>query len=506
MNLRPYQTEAFDATVVGFQESAKQLVVIPTGGGKTVLFAHLAQHYQPQRTLVLAHREELLTQAADKIQKATGLVAEIEKAEQRASMTAPVVVASVQTMLSRKERWPEDHFGLIVVDEAHHVLADSYMQVLGRFDKHAKVLGVTATPDRGDRKNLGQYFERVAYEVTLSRLIRDGYLSPIKVKTLPVKVSLADVAKRGGDYSPEDVDAAIEPFLEAIAAEMAQEVWCRKTIVFLPLVKTSQRMAGLLRKHGLEADCISGYDTDRKEKLAWFDEAEAGSVLCNSMLLTEGFDQPDVDCIVNLRPTAIRSLYAQIVGRGTRLHPGKTECLLLDFLWQSSRLSLVSPARLFTGNDQDAKQIETEIEAAAEEQEELDLLDLCESVEKQRMQKVIEAVRKNKHRPPGTYDAVEMCMALGAQDLMDFEPMNSRESRPATARQLQVLQASGFDPESIKCFGHASAILDRMAVRRIEGLATPKQVRLLERFGHPRPSMETFEGASQWLSKRLSKK
>ena len=158
MGLRGYQVEAFNAITNGFGEFQKQLAVKPTGSGKTILFAKLAEHYQPRRTLVLAHREELISQAVDKIRKATGLVADVEMGSSRASLDAPVVVASVQTLMreNRRERFPRDHFGLVVVDEAHHVLANSYLSVMNHYDEYAFVLGVSATPDRGDKKNLGR--------------------------------------------------------------------------------------------------------------------------------------------------------------------------------------------------------------------------------------------------------------------------------------------------------------------------------------------------------------
>ena len=506
MPLRQYQLEAKDQTIVGFQESSKQLVVIPTGGGKTILFAHLAQHYQPGRTLILAHREELLTQAVEKIQAATGLWAEVEKAERRASYDAPVVVASVQTLARRADRWAKDHFNLVVVDEAHHCLAESYLNVLSHFDGHAKVLGVTATPDRGDKKNLGKYFERVAYEVTLNRLIKDGFLSPIVVKMLPVKIDLNSVKTVAGDYAADDLAREIEPWLERVALEMGHECWDRKSIVFLPLVKTAQRMTEILNRHGIEARSVSGYDDNRAETLEWFKKAGPGSALCNSMLLTEGFDQPDVDCIVNLRPTKVRALYAQMVGRGTRLAKDKTNCLLLDFLWQSEKLSLVSAANLFTTNTETVKDVEARIFEAVEMTGggEMDVMACCDEVESQRFRKVKEALSKNKKRPPGTHDAIEMCMSIGAGDLMQYEPMSDREMLPATDKQLATLEKLGFDPNSITCRGHAAAILDRLTVRRMEGMATPKQVRLMERFGHPGAGMVTFEQAKEWLDIELS--
>jgi superfamily II DNA or RNA helicase len=507
INLRPYQTEAKDQTIVGFETCDKGLVVIPTGGGKTILFAHLAEHYQPGRTLILAHREELLTQAVDKIQRATGLWSEVEKAERKASFDAPVVVASVQTLARRADRWPEDHFDLIVVDEAHHVLADSYLNVLSRFDSHAKVLGVTATPDRGDKKNLGKYFERVFYEVTLTKLIKDGYLSPLTMKMLPIKIDMTGVKKVGGDLAADEVAERIEPWLERVADEIAAEAWDRKTILFLPLVKTAERMRDILNRRGIASQSVSGYDTDREQRLGWFANAKPGSVLCNSMLLTEGFDQPDVDCIVNLRPTQVRSLYAQMVGRGTRLHPGKKDCLLLDFLWQSEKMSLVTAARLFSQNAETIATVEKQMFEAAEMAGgggEVDIMEACESVEEQRMKKVVQALKDNRKRPPGTYDVVQMCLSLGSPDLVEYEPMSPREARPATTNQLACLEKAGFDPGSVRCFGHASAILDRLAVRRLEGLATPKQVRLMERFGHPDAANVTFAEARRWIDVEMS--
>lgn len=506
MPLRQYQTEAKDQTIVGFNEVRKGLVVLPTGGGKTILFAHLAKHYQPGRSLILAHREELLTQAVEKIQNATGLWAEVEKAERRASYDAPVVVASIQTLARRADRWPKDHFDLVVVDEAHHALAESYLNVLSHFDGHAKVLGVTATPDRGDKKNLGKYFERVFYEVTLGRLIKDGFLSPLVVKMLPVKIDLNEVHKVAGDFAVDDLGRAIEPWLERVAVEMGHECWDRKSIIFLPLVKTAQRMAALLNKHGIETRSVSGYDDNRKETLDWFASAGPGTALCNSMLLTEGFDQPDVDCIVNLRPTQVRALYAQMVGRGTRLAPAKNNCLLLDFLWQSEKLSLVCAANLFSSNAETAKEVQEKLFEAVDAPGggELDVMQACESVEEQRMKKVIAALKENRKRPPGTHDAIEMCLSIGAHDLMNYEPMSERESRPASDKQLAYLEKIGFDPASITCFGHASALMDRLAVRRMEGLATPKQVRLMERFGHPSPGMVSFDDAKLWLDAEMA--
>lgn len=486
----------------------------------TILFAFLAAHYQPKRTLIIAHREELLIQARDKIQKATGLWCEIEKAEQRASLDSPVVVASIQTLMGRMTRWPADHFDLVVVDEAHHVLADSYLAVLGYFDKHAKVLGVTATPDRGDKKNLGKYFEHIAFEVSIARLIREGWLSPIMVKTLPVMVDLKGIRKVGGDLSADELGERLNPWIEKVASEVAREAWDRKSVVFLPLVKTSERMRDALLRNGIDARCVSGVDKDRAETLRWFEKAGPGSALCNSMLLSEGFDQPDVDCIVSLRPTQMRALYAQMIGRGTRVvakvdgldtearvaaiaASSKPHCLLLDFLWQTEKMSLVTAARLFSKCEDTVKDVEALFIAKAAGGGEVDVMSVCEDTEALRLKKVVEVLKANQTRPKGTHDAMEMCMSLGSRDLIEYEPMSDRDAGRVSDGQTKALLAYGFDPASVTCSGHASAILDRLTVRKMEGLASPKQVRLMERLHHPSPQAVSAADAAAFLNKKV---
>lgn len=326
MRLRAYQAKALEDIELGFQEFQRQLGVFPTGAGKTIMFSKLAAARQPGRTLILAHREELICQAVDKLRSATGIEAQVEMGDSRASLDAPVVVASVQTLMreKRRERWPVDHFDLVVVDEAHHALADSYLGTLDHFDGHAQVLGVTATPDRGDKKNLGRYFENIACEVTLLDLIHQGWLSPIRVKTVPLQVDLSGVKTTAGDYSTEDLGHALEPYLERIA-DVLVEHRHRKTIVFLPLIKVSERFAELCRDRGLLAEHVDGQTSNRQATLERFRRDET-RVLTNAMLLTEGYDEPSIDCVVCLRPTKVRALYSQIIGRGRRICPERITC------------------------------------------------------------------------------------------------------------------------------------------------------------------------------------
>lgn len=344
--LRPYQAEAKQAILSAWSEGyQKTLLVLPTGCGKTVVFSSVAEEQvnKGHRVLIMAHRGELLTQAADKLMDATGLESVLEKAESSSlGSSVPVTVGSVQSLAQEKRlaRFPSDYFQDIIVDEAHHCLSDSYKRVLNHFPK-ANILGVTATPDRGDMKNLGEFFDNKAYEYSMNEAIREGYLCPIKAQMIPLELDISNVGVSNGDYAVGEIGSALEPYLHQIALEMLRYCKGRKTVVFLPLIKTSQKFCQMLNNIGLSAAEVNGDSADRAEVLADF-EAGKYDVLCNSMLLTEGWDCPSVDCIVVLRPTKVRGLYQQMVGRGMRLSPetGKEHLLLLDFLWMTERHDL----------------------------------------------------------------------------------------------------------------------------------------------------------------------
>ena len=288
--LRPYQRDAVEAIIAGFGEYRSQLLVHPTGGGKTIVFTTVANHYQPGRTLIVAHREELLTQAHDKAQLLTGLEVAVEKAESRASLDAPIVVASIQT-LSRRQSFPRDHFRLVVIDEAHHARADSYRRAIDYFDA-AFLLGVTATPDRGDKRSLADIFENVAHQTTLVDLIRDGYLSRIRVKTLPVRVDMRGARVLAGDFDENDSGRAIERHLSKIADILARDFQPQDPRLSAAL-QCPEHFAVLCRERGLRAEHVDGESRDRHEILARFHSGET-MLASNAMRWTEGFDEPSV--------------------------------------------------------------------------------------------------------------------------------------------------------------------------------------------------------------------
>lgn len=505
ISLRPYQQHCVDAVFEGWKQFRKQLIVAPTGSGKTILFSHIAQANLPQKTCIVAHREELIDQAIVKLHKSTGIFAQKEKAEANASLHADVVVASIQTLARRLDKWPPDHFGLVVVDEAHHVTADSYKNVLRHFDSFARVLGVTATPDRADKRNLGTYFENVAFEIPLFELIHEGFLSPIKVKAVPLKIDLNGVKKVAGDYSADDLDHAIHPYLRATAAAIADIAPFRKTLVFLPLVATSQDFVRECRNIGLNAAHVDGNSTDRKEILERFAAGEI-DILSNAMLLTEGYDEPAIDCVVILRPTRSRALYSQMVGRGTRIHPCKRDLLLLDFLWLHEKLDLVRPAHLVAAKADEAQAITDLATDAAWEQEELDLEDLQAQVSRQREEALRREIEAKARRQARTVDPVEFCLSLHDVAAAEYEPVTKWEAEQITPAQAQFLRRMGLDVESIKTKGHASKLITLLRARSDLNLATPKQLKYLRQFGHPNPELCTMKEASAFLDEKFGKK
>lgn len=497
MELRPYQTAAAEAIEAGWSEFRRRLIVLPTGGGKTIVFAHLARWEADRggKTLVLVHREELLLQACDKIRAATGLAAEVERGKESASAHAAVVVSTVQTMIRRFDRWSPDHFSLVVADEAHHAISASWREVLDHF-AGARVLGVTATPDRGDKRNLGTYFENIACEVSLFDLIRQGYLSPIACKAIPVQIDLTGVRKIAGDYSDADLGDAVEPYLREVAKAIREHASFRRTLVFLPLIRTSRAFADICREEGIDARHVDGGSEERRATLEGFARGEF-DVLCNAMLLTEGYDCPEIDCVVILRPTQSRALYSQMVGRGTRIAEGKGELLLLDFLWLHEKHNLIRPAHLVAASEEIADEMTKIVVGAGGEA--MDLEELSRDAATAREEKLRAELEANARRKGRMIDAVEFCLSLHDVSLAEYAPtMGWHEKRPSKG-QMAMLSSLGFDPESIRDRGHASAIIDCLMTRRKLGLATPKQVKYLRALGHTSPETATFTEASEFL-------
>lgn len=506
MTLRPYQQGAREKVHSEWEAGRlRTLTVLPTGTGKTIVFSAVAEDQvrAGDRVLILAHRGELLDQAAEKLKKSTGLGCAVEKAESSClNSWYRVTVGSVQSLQrpQRLEKFPHDYFGTIIIDEAHHAITDGYRRILDWF-VGARVLGVTATPDRGDMRNLGEVFDSLAYEYKLTDAIRDGYLCRILAQTVPLKLDISTVGMSGGDYSVGELGSALDPYLDQIAAEMSERCKDRRTVVFLPLIRTSQKFRDILNAHGFFAAEVNGQSADRAQILADF-SAGKYNVLCNSMLLTEGWDCPGVDCVVVLRPTKVRSLYSQMVGRGTRICDGKKDLLLLDFLWLTDRHELCRPADLVCEDHAVAQQMTDNLAAAGcpEDIEEA-AAQASEDVVAQREESLAKQLAEQRRKKARLVDPLQYEMSIQAEDLSGYVPSFGWEAGPPSAEQTAALEKAGILPDAVDCAGKASLLLDRLAKRRSEGLTTPKQIRCLERYGFRHVGTWSFDAARNMINR-----
>lgn len=356
--LRPYQRAAIDAVLAARRAGKRRLLVhLPTGAGKTVIFSQLARLAKRQ-VLVLAHREELLEQAREKLQRALGdaAVVAIERGATRAPANARVLVCSIRSL--HEERLAKvmcgRDVGLIVYDECHHAAAADNLRVLrqlGAFEPGftGTLLGFTATTSRGDGQGLDEVFEEIVYSRSLPELIEDGFLAPLRGYRISTTADLRQLSATGLDFDEEQLAEAVDiEERNALVARSIQELARdRRTIAFCVTVNHARHLAHALNALGVPAGIVHGaMSSDARAKaLAEFREGRV-QVLTNVGVLTEGFDDPGVSCVAMARPTRSEGLYAQCVGRGTRLHPGKANCLILDFV-DLTELSLCTLPSLF---------------------------------------------------------------------------------------------------------------------------------------------------------------
>lgn len=335
--LRPYQVTAVDAALRELRARRRGLLVLATGTGKTVLFVFIAEHWRPTgRSLVLAGREELLNQAAEKFAECTSLSTGIEQADRRIVGALPdVVIASVPTLLSPKRRaaFAPNAFDLVIVDEAHHAASPSYREVLDYFSPAAR-LGVTATPDRADGTPITPIVGRVVYRYPIRTAVRDGYLVDIRrAMEVIADLDLSRVRVRAGDFDTAELEAEMikAPAVASVADAILRRAGDRPTVAFCAGVAHSKAVAVALnaRRPGCAA-FASGDERDGVADLL----AGRARILCNADLTTEGFDFPPLSCVALVRPTKSVGRATQQVGRGTRLSPetGKADLLVVEFV------------------------------------------------------------------------------------------------------------------------------------------------------------------------------
>jgi superfamily II DNA or RNA helicase len=543
VNLRPYQLQAVDAATSALAAHGSALMVLPTGTGKTVVFSHLADR-QAGRTLILAHRQELVEQAAAKVKAITGQDAAIEMGDRYSSEhgiwgAARVVVASVQSMVSgfsggrRMNRFCPDEFSLVVIDEAHHASANSYRNVVNYFTRwpHVKVLGVTATPDRSDKQTLGGVFQTVAYQYNVLDAINDGWLVPVHQRIVQVSsLDFSEVRTRGGDFVDADLARVMqyEKVLQGVVAPAYDLTKDRRTLVFAASVDHARRMAEMWNRY--EPGCARSIDgsiekDERRQILAAYARGDF-RVLTSCMVLTEGWDCPEVEAIVMARPTKSRALYAQMLGRGTRPLAGlvdgidtpdercnaieqstKPNVQVLDFTGNATRHKLVCAIDILHG-DQEEEVLELARKKATKgrsvqqvvEEAEQEIMDKREAARQE------QEARRAALRAKATFSTRSIDPFAAAGIAAPRESAFDRQ-RQVSDGMRNVLLKGGVDPEGMT-FQAAKKACAEIVRRWKGGFCSLKQAHYLHGMGYsPDQTREmTRKRASEILDSAWARK
>ncbi len=371
----------------------------------------------------------------------------------------------------------------------HHAPAGSYKAALARFAPRY-VLGVTATPYRNDKLKLLNVFEKNVYTKTILDLIEAGYLTNVAIRTLPVKIDLSQVRVKQGDFSEDDLGAALDPMIAELAAIVATEYSSRKLLTFCPLRETSKRWTQALLDHGLPAAHVDGDSPDRKQILNAYSRGDI-RFLSNASLLTEGYDEPSIDTILILRPTKSRALYSQMIGRGTRLFKDKDRLLVLDPVFLSERHNILSVADLVAEDGETSTAIGELMENRG-----IGLKEAAGLNASLQRAKLAAALETASGREGYERSLADLCLNLDHPALKNWKPASGWQAEPPTASQLSVIARAGIAPFLVGSKGFASEIIDRLVTRRQLGRATVKQVQFLRKAGHRNPEALSFEAAS----------
>ncbi len=547
LQLRDYQQGAVDATITAILNKQSPLCVLPTGTGKTVIFGHTAkrtvEHFEEKRILVIAHREELIFQARDKIESVTGWTPEIEMADMKASngsfWKAKCVVASVQTLNSgrrcscrertddtvgghitgcplciggivrRMQKFDPNDFCLVITDEAHHATAESYGRIYEYFRQNpeCRFMGVTATPDRADEAALGKIFDTVAYEYELPQAISDGWLVPISQEYVQCDdIDFSQVRTTAGDLNGADLESIMleEEAVHQVVTPTIEIAGDRTVLFFASSVAHAEIMASVLNRHKeRSALCITGTTPTDMRRAALKSFARGNyQYLCGCGVFLEGFDEPRIDVVAMARPTKSRALYAQAIGRGTRpiLPPRgatpeerraeisgskKPGLLVLDFVGNSGRHKLISTADILGGNYDDAV-VDLAVANARKEGGQRDMSEELANAAEELRQRLIDEKRRKIKANGSKYSRQE----VSAFDVFDLVPQRERgwnAGKSPTAKQLETLVKFGVSEKEIASMsiGKASQLLGELIRRRQANLCSYKQAKLLQRFGQP---------------------
>ncbi len=537
---RDYQEASLRGVLDAFRQVRTTLVDLPTGTGKTIVFSLLValarQHNR--RVLILVNRDSLVTQTVHRLKKDVGITASIEKASTKAETWAPVVVASVQTLgrkgkpkvvegeticFSRIERWDRDAFNLIVIDEGHHATAASYKMVLDYF-RSAKVVGVTATSDRGDNNYLQDVYETTAYRMTFPTAVQEGWLVPVRPRFRHVPgLDLSELRRVGQDLDVKEQAKILRnvDILEKMAFPTADEIGTEKAVVFNARVNDSRVFCELLRKCGITAECVyhgHGMKMARRREIISAYKRGDIQVLCNVDCLTEGFDDPQIRYVVMGRWTLSPVVYAQQVGRGTRPLPGLVDGLenaqqrrdaiansqkphvdVIDFAGNTGEHKLMGVPSLFLKDGEDPE-VADRANKLMREDETLGAEDAMNIAR----QLIAEAKRRSPKKLAYQDEFVDPFYRTAPGQVLDLFGIRRELGlfpKKPTVHQLERLRQLGVDKAADYTREEAHQVLLELEARQKRGKARIRQIRALVNHGYDRKqAMQlTFEDASKKL-------
>lgn len=536
-NPRPYQAQARQCCHNEWQTVSSTAAVMPTGTGKTVLFSTVIPDFRPKKAMVIAHREELIWQARDKIEALTGLSCGIEMGEIYANNSlfgdTDVIVSTVQTQTSkwgdrrRMGRFKPEDFGLLIIDECHHATAQTYRDVINYYKQNPnlKILGVTATPDRADEEALGQVFDTVAFDYEILDAIHDGWLVPIQQQFVNINgLDFSSVRTTAGDLNGADLASVMEAekIMQGVCGASFEIIGDKRAIVFTCSVKQAEQGCEIFNRYRPDmAAWVCGMTNKdlRREMLANY-KAGKLQVIFNCGVLTEGFDDDGVEVIVMARPTKSRSLYAQMAGRGTRPLSGlvdplatkeerqaaiagskKPHCLILDFVGNSGKHKLMSSADILGGKVSE-EAVRRAVEKAAKNGGAVRMdaaLDEEEKAIRDRMeqQRKLEEARRARLRAKVTFAS----KSVNPFDAFDIEPVKERgwdSGKTLSQKQSELLMKQGINPDSMS-YAQGRQVLNEMFRRWNSKLCTLKQAALLKRYGYETKDM-TMKRASELIT------
>jgi len=538
MDLRDYQQTAYQNTMTAFRDNQAALVVLATGLGKTVIASHIAKDFVGSgRVMLLAHREELITQGKNTLHRVTGIEGEIEMADNWASQStlfggSHIVVSTIQTQIAgrdggRMTRFDPNDFSLLIVDEAHHATATSYRKVINHYKQNddLRILGLTATPDRADEQALGQIFETVPFEFDISDGIANGWLVPVTQQAVYVEgLDFSNIRTTAGDLNGKDLAAVLEfeENLHGMTTPILDLCGDRKTLIFTATVAQAERMAEILNRHKTDsAEYVCG-TTPKEYRRQLFKRYAEGDFqyLVNVGVATEGFDEPGIECIVMAAPTKSRARFAQRLGRGTRPLTGAVDgidnaedrkraiaesdkpCMyVLDFVGNAGRHKLIHPADILGGKyaDEIVELANRNMEREGKPADIATELQQAEREWERRLRDKREAEKRRQLKLTSRYTT----SSINPFDVLDIVPCrepNWHKGRMPTEGQLGCLEKFGVPiPEDLS-FLHASQLIERLINRSKERLCTFKQAKLLDRFGYDGSTL-TFQKAGELITR-----